>query len=185
MEHTRVDEVTGQPVSLSCYDYSANGDAGSHSNLDGQIRECPRYANWGCFTANFTLNGWNTPDPITDQLHKVRKILLFPNSSEFLEFFIDSKIQGCSMFEPEVRATECFDYVEGSYACKTQCTGDQCNTGDFPKVPFQCQSCQVEFDHMFNVVSGDIDCMRDPTGNLMDCPGGYSLFSLESGDLIR
>ena len=89
------------------------------------------------------------------------------------------------MFEPEVRATECFDYVEGSYACKTQCTGDQCNTGDFPEVPFQCQSCHVEFDHMFNVISGDIDCMRDPTGNLLDCSGGYSLFSVECGHLIR
>ena len=75
-----MDEVTGQPAILTCYDYSAEGSAGSHSNLDGETRQCPRYANWGCFTANFTLNGWNTPDDITDQLHKVRPNIWLANN---------------------------------------------------------------------------------------------------------
>ena len=65
---TRVDE-NGDPVSLSCYVFASefddyitndpnwnetNPDFNLLENLNATKMECPNFANWGCFAANFT-----------------------------------------------------------------------------------------------------------------------------------
>ena len=62
-EFTRLDKF-GNSIELTCYDFTMSYDVMEHenitNNLDGlenlnnRQRKCPNYANWGCFTGNFT-----------------------------------------------------------------------------------------------------------------------------------
>ena len=144
-EHSRLDEE-GNPISLECYAYSKN----STGDWDDEVMQCPNYANWGCFTGNFTNVEWehNNADYV-DQLNK-----------------------GCSMFEPSTMPTECNDFIATSFACKQQCGDSLCNTGELEVPEFQCQQCEVTFDHLGNILSGDSNCFSSTTRNLADCPSG-------------
>ena len=65
---TRVDE-NGNPVKLSCHVFASeyddfetndpnwdesNPDFNLLNNLDARQMDCPNFANWGCFSANYT-----------------------------------------------------------------------------------------------------------------------------------
>ena len=46
------------------------------------------------------------------------------------------------------------------------------NSGDLVEAEFQCQTCEVKFDHMGNVISGKENCFTNNRDHLLDCPSG-------------
>ena len=72
-------------------------------NLDLKSRDCPIFANWGCFTANYTMGD----NPL----------------------FGDSFNKGCSMFERSDNSTECTDHGSLGRSCKRQNSTSMGNPG--------------------------------------------------------
>ena len=87
--------------------------------------KCPNYANWGCFSGNFSDNGYDFGSS------------LFENAIN----------KGCSMFDlGGPRELECSPFLNGSGSCKKQCDTDLCNDyGMDTRV--QCQVCKESLDH--------------------------------------
>ena len=61
--NSRISKLTS--VLFSCYAYHNNGDLdGNYDDVDDYIMDCPRFANQGCFTANYIVgditNAFNT-----------------------------------------------------------------------------------------------------------------------------
>ena len=159
-EYTKLDEE-GNPVELECYEYSdvdlpdsPGDDFDQLPNLNDKTRDCPRFANWGCFTANFSSNGVDIGDSYSDSINK-----------------------GCSIFEIEngEMGETCSTFAQGTSYCKKQCENNRCNVDGM--ATFQCQQCEMTFDHTGNVISGDSDCFTSPANHLVDCSGGVEMCS--------
>ena len=87
-------------------------------NLDAKSRDCPIFANWGCFTANYT-EGDN-------------------------DYFGDSSFnKGCSMFERSDDSTECYDHEPFGRWCKRQSSTSMGNPGGLEE-PLQCDIFSLE-----------------------------------------
>ena len=60
-QFTRLDAF-GNPVELECFEFAGirelpdgiTGELDGYPNLNDNVRKCPNFANWGCFTGNFT-----------------------------------------------------------------------------------------------------------------------------------
>ena len=73
----------GNPVQIKCYEHSHNFD--DLESLGSKMRDCPNFANFGCFTSKFKARNQDDWYPV---------------------LAVD---QGCSMFEPEEREETCAD----------------------------------------------------------------------------
>ena len=98
--HTRLDE-NGDPVEIECYDFASAYE--DFDQIGQRTRKCPNFANWGCFTANFTARYQDDSYP---------------------SLTIN---QGCSMFELDEVEGKCNNLGSIGTACKSQCEGDFCN----------------------------------------------------------
>ena len=60
-QFTRLDAL-GNPVELECYEFAGirelpdgiTGELDGYPDLNDNVRKCPNFANWGCFSGNFT-----------------------------------------------------------------------------------------------------------------------------------
>ena len=87
-------------------------------NLDAKSRDCPIFANWGCFTANYTEG---------DD-----------------DYFGDSSFnKGCSMFERSGDSTECYNHEPFGGWCKRQTSTSMGNPGGMEE-PLQCDMFSLE-----------------------------------------
>ena len=48
-------------------------------------------------------------------------------------------------------------------------------SGDLVEAEFQCQTCEVKFDHMGNVISGKDNCFTNDRDHLLDCSKGHDM----------
>ena len=78
------------------------------------------------------------------------------------------------MFTPSDRATTCTSFLQQAHSCKAQCGSDLCNSGDLVEAEHQCQTCEVKFDHIGNVISGKENCFTNTRDHLLDCPTGHN-----------
>ena len=103
---------------LSCFEFASKFDNATGTNfdpenplfdradnLDAKSRNCPSFANWGCFKANFT-EGSNPVGWLEDSFNK-----------------------GCSMFEPTDDMTDCGNHYELGTPCKFQTSTSMGNPG--------------------------------------------------------
>ena len=65
-ENIRKDQ-NGEPVNLSCYQFVSKLE--SHKHYNSNLQQCPRFANWGCFSGDFTPANFDTGDK--DAFNKV------------------------------------------------------------------------------------------------------------------
>ena len=105
-------------------------------NLDDKSRDCPVFANWGCFTANYTEG---------DD-----------------DFFGDSSFnKGCSMFERSDDSTECYDHELYGRSCKRQTSTSMGNPGGMEGALQKCYVCAESFDHAGNRIdNGPGNCIN-------------------------
>ena len=97
---------------MSCYAYrSDNRDDnqplpdGSYTGVDDLMMQCPRFANQGCFKADYKL------------------------AEDGTEVFPTGFHKGCSMFELGDRETECQANPFLGTVCREHCTDPDCNQG--------------------------------------------------------
>ena len=139
--------MTISTKTLSCYEFASNFDNATGTNfdpenplfnhadnLDAKSRNCPIFANWGCFTAN------NTEGDIGNSFNK-----------------------GCSMFERSDDSTECFDHELFGKSCKRQTSTSLGNPGGMEplKELQKCYVCTESFDHAGNRIdNGPGNCIN-------------------------
>ena len=119
---------------LSCFEFASKFDTATGTNfdpenplfdradnLDSKSRTCPSFANWGCFTTNYTKGDY--------------------------DFFGDSSFnKGCSMFERTDESTACYDFVDHELYgrwCKRQTSTLMGNPGGMEE-PLQCDMFSLE-----------------------------------------
>ena len=159
-QFTRLDEF-GIPVELECYEFAGirelpdgiTGNLDGYPDLNDNVRKCPKFANWGCFTGNFTeVEGSQYKNSIN---------------------------KGCSMFDLSgPRDLSCTEYNldNGGIGCKKQCEGDLCNANGMAE-PVMCQICSQSLDHTGQVRPGqtnDAGCYNMTTDYLATCPIGQT-----------
>jgi hypothetical protein len=106
-------DESGNPKDMSCYAYRSDtrdGEKqplpdGSYDGVDDLIMQCPRFANQGCFKADYEL------------------------AEDGAEVFPTGFHKGCSMFELEDRETECQENPFLGTICREHCTDPECNQG--------------------------------------------------------
>ena len=162
-QFTRLDAL-GNPVELECYEFAGirelpdgiTGELDGYPDLNDNVRKCPNFANWGCFTGNFTeIEGSQ---------------------------FKTSINKGCSMFDLSgPRDHECteYDLDNGGTGCKKQCEGDRCNINGMAE-PVMCQICSQSLDHtgkerpVFGQFNNDEGCYYMTIDYLSACPKGQT-----------
>ena len=93
--------------------------------MDDKSRDCPIFANWGCFTANYTKGA----------------------SDQFGDTGFN---KGCSMFERSDNSTKCVDDPIIGESCKRQTSTSMGNPGGMEGPPQQCYVCTETYDHAGN-----------------------------------
>ena len=164
LAYTARDE-NGNIKEITCYEYSTANDFEGDTtdldlnladNLDIHVRQCPRFANNGCFKGNVTIL-----DP----------------DSVFSNLFENSIAKGCSMFDLDERATLCNDALDSAVsACKQHCTTDLCNFGglDVTASTHSCQVCSERQNHIGQQLGGDRGCYDGSRDFNRPCPAGQN-----------
>ena len=105
-------DESGNPKDMSCYAYRSDSrddeqplPDGSYTGVDDLIMQCPRFANQGCFKADYKIIEGG-PEVFPTGFHK-----------------------GCSMFELGERETECDSNQFLGTVCREHCTDPECNQG--------------------------------------------------------
>ena len=123
------------------------------ANIDGKQRECPRFANNGCFKGKSTV----------------------PAGSIYEGAFPNAFNKGCSMFDLGESPVTCALLQDEVNTCKHHCTTSNCNEGDMQatKSEITCQVCQQEVDHVGTPLSGDQGCYNMTEDYSQPCPEGF------------
>ena len=162
-QFTRLD-TSGNPVELECYEFAGirelpdgiTGELDGYPDLNDNVRKCPNFANWGCFTGNFT--------EVEGSQYKT------------------SINKGCSMFDLSgPRDLECteYDLDNGGTGCKKQCEGNLCNINGMAE-PVMCQICSQSLDHtgkerpVLGQFDNDEGCYNMTNDYLSACPIGQT-----------
>ena len=105
-------DESGNPKDMSCYAYRSDTrddnqplPDGSYDGVDDLMMQCPRFANQGCFKADYKL------------------------AEDGTEVFPTGFHKGCSMFELGDRETECQANQYLGTVCREHCTDPDCNQG--------------------------------------------------------
>lgn len=160
------------PEPLRCFAYRSDQTTGNddYNDSDGTLMDCPRFANQGCFKAEYTPG--DTSLPFNAGYHK-----------------------GCSMFPLGTLTKDCTSSSAIGTTCRglmpynkirnilkllEHCTNNSCNSGYFtdPNKRLQCHVCQEALDHTGRqrpdwFAESDEGCYNlSDNEYLQDCPEG-------------